>query len=212
MITKAQASDHVALGSIVLSVLSSAALYGSLPARVPTHFDIQGNANGWMSKPVGAFVLPAIALAVWVLLRLGPRILPASWRARLLASPTALVAAMLAVMFAALHVVVLYAATHPGRSVGVVLGVVLGASWIGLGLVLPRVRRNPWVGVRTAWTLSSDENWARTHRFAGYAFVIAGVVAAAGAWMLSPVVAPVAIVASALAATLYSFVVAHRVS
>ena len=42
----------------------------------------------------------------------------------------------------------------------------LGALFVMLGLVMPRVRRNPWVGVRTPWTLASDENWARTHRFA----------------------------------------------
>ena len=212
MKAKVKASDHVALGSIALSIVSSVALYGSLPARVPTHFDLHGNANGFMTRPAGAFLLPAIAVAIWALLRFGGRILPGDWRARFAASPTGLVAAMLSVLMSALHVVVLYAATHPGESVGVVLGVVLGASWIALGLVLPRVRRNPWVGVRTPWTLSSDENWAATHRFAGTVFVASGLVAVAGAWLLSPMVSFLAIVASAVIASIYSFVLAHRVS
>lgn len=205
-----ETSDHVALGSSAIALTATALLYSSLPERIPTHFDLSGNADGFSPRALGAFLLPAIALGVWVLLRVGPRLLPAAWRARLVASPSALVAAIVAVLFSGLHFVVIYAATHPGENVGAALGAALGAGWVALGLVMPRVRRNPWVGVRTPWTLSSDENWARTHRFAGYAFVISGLVAVGSALVRVPMAAPVAILVSAVASAFYSFVVARR--
>ena len=37
------------------------------------------------------------------------------------------------------------------------------------------MRKNFFIGIRTPWTLASDEVWARTHRLGGYLFVIAGV-------------------------------------
>ena len=57
----------------------------------------------------------------------------------------------------------------------------MGAFLFALSFVMPRIRRNPVIGIRVAWTLASDENWARTHRFASYTFAAAGVVALVGA-------------------------------
>lgn len=50
------------------------ALYGAarLPARIPTHFDAAGNANGWGS-PLALLFLPFIALGVYLLLTVAAR-------------------------------------------------------------------------------------------------------------------------------------------
>jgi uncharacterized membrane protein len=95
-------------------------------------------------------------------------------------------------------------------TVAVVLGLIVGAFFVTLGLVTPKIRRNPWVGVRTPWTLSSDENWARTHRLAGYVLVTAGalMVVAVVAGYASAV--PGLIAASVVVPIVYSFVLARR--
>ena len=64
----------------------------------------------------------------------------------------------------------------------------VGAFYICLGNVFPRLRSNWWIGIRTPWSLSSDENWARTQRIGGYLFVAAGLLlltdgALPGYWM-----------------------------
>jgi len=96
------------------------------------------------------------------------------------------------------------------HGVAVSLGLIFGGFWVVLGLVIPRIRRNPWMGVRTPWTLSSDENWARTHRMAGYAFVAAGVLAVLAVFVGCAIAAPILIVASASVPALYSFVLARQ--
>jgi uncharacterized membrane protein len=89
----------------------------------------------------------------------------------------------------------------------------VGLLEIGLGLAMPRVRRNPIIGIRTPWTLTSDENWARTHRFAGYSMVVGGVVAAAAGasgTIVGAVVAIVVLLGSMLVPAVYSLVLARR--
>jgi len=41
--------------------------------------------------------------------------------------------------------------------------------------------RGPGAGVRTPWTLASEEVWLRTHRLAGRTFVLAGIAVVATA-------------------------------
>jgi uncharacterized membrane protein len=198
-------ADAASLAMLVGTFALTGALYSSLPARIPTHFDLHGVPNGWMSREVGAWILPVTTLAVAALLRFGAAILPSAWRARLEQSPTAPIVALLVGLFAGLQCVVLYAALDHTVSVGTWIYLLLGVFWVALGLVLPRVRRNPWIGVRTPWTLSSDENWARTHRFAGFSFTVGGIVALLCTVASQPALALTAIVVSALLPAIQSY-------
>jgi len=62
------------------------------------------------------------------------------------------------------------------------LPVGVGLLFVFLGNYLTRVEPNWFIGVRTPWTLSSDTVWRKVHRTAGWLFVIAGIVIAAGAF------------------------------
>jgi uncharacterized membrane protein len=88
----------------------------------------------------------------------------------------------------------------------------MGVFWIALSLAVPRVRRNPFVGIRTPWTLASDENWARTHHFAGYTFAAGGVIATGAALAGALPLVIGAIVVSALMPAVYSFLLTRRTS
>ena len=57
------------LALAILGWITFRALYGPdrLPARIPTHFDMAGNPNGWGS-PSSLWVLPAIALVIYGLI------------------------------------------------------------------------------------------------------------------------------------------------
>jgi len=203
-------TDTVAIVLMVGTVAITLGAYARLPARIPTHFDLHGVADGWMPRAAGAWVLPLASFGTWLLLRCGPRFLPSAWRTRMLESPIGMASALLAGLLSALQWVILDTAIEHPRSVGSVPVLLLEGFWVAVGLVLPRIRRNPWIGVRTPWTLSSDENWARTHRVAGLTFCIGGSLA----WLCTiSGVAPlgiVVLVASAGVPVVYSFVLARR--
>jgi uncharacterized membrane protein len=197
--------DQLAAATWLGTTALTGALFGILPERVPTHFDLQGVADGTMTRNAGAWLVPGIALATWLLVRFGGQMLPADARARVRASPMDVVGASLMLLFSMLQCVVLYAATHRGQLVIGALGLGVGAFWAMMGLVLPRLRRNPCVGVRTPWTLASDENWAKTHRFAGYVFFGTGVLAALLVPLGMPGLAVPLVLVSAVTPVLYSF-------
>jgi uncharacterized membrane protein len=198
--SKVRLADALSLGAFTLGAAATLAVYDRLPARVATHFDISGNADGWSSRAFGASILPAIGVATWLLVRFGARVVPASWRARYAASPMAELACAVLLLVIAMHVLILRAAIDDSPHIGGGLTALLGATWIAFAVFLPRVRRNPFVGIRTPWSIASDENWARTHRFASYTFGLGGVVALVAAAVGGAASVPVAIAVSLLSA------------
>lgn len=62
----------------------------------------------------------------------------------------------------------------------------LAAVLLVVGNVLPGVRPNHVVGIRTPWSLRSELTWVRTHRIGGYA-----VVAFGAAILVFKVISPV---------------------
>ena len=114
---------------------------------------------------------------------------------------------MTTLLMSALHVIVLRLALGHSTSINDSIWLLLGAFFVGLGLVLPRLRRNRWAGIRTPWTLASEENWARTQRFAGGTMVVSGLISAVCGTALGTIGAAIsiaAILAGSLLPILYS--------
>ena len=51
----------------------------------------------------------------------------------------------------------------------------IGLTVVVIGNVLPRLRPNSAMGVRTRWTLRDERVWMKTHRAAGYFLVVFGL-------------------------------------
>lgn len=48
--------------------------------------------------------------------------------------------------------------------------------FVVVGNFLSKTRSNFFIGIRTPWTLSSDENWRKTHHLGGRLFMLAGIL------------------------------------
>lgn len=203
-------ADALTIALLAGATLMTAAVYQRLPAEVPVHFDIHARPDGWLPRAVGAWMGLGFAFGLAALLRFGSRLMPPAWRERMRASPMRAVTALTTALLVMLQMIILHASLHPDAALAPVLFGSLGLFWLLLAQLLPRVRRNPFVGIRTTWTITSDENWARTHRFAGYVMSAGGLVAVIAAFSSAPAVAVVAILVSALVPVVYSYVLARR--
>ncbi len=58
------------------------------------------------------------------------------------------------------------------RFVSIGIGVLL----VVLGNIMPKIRRNSLIGIRTKWSMANDSVWRKSQRFSGIAAVIAGFV------------------------------------
>lgn len=146
-------------------------------ARIPIHWGIDGEANGWADRTVGLFLIPALSVAMvalfWVIPRIEPR------RANLERSARAYGAIWIGVilLLGGLQVLTVVSALgHTDVDVTRLVFAGTGVLFVVMGNYLPKVRPNYMVGIRTPWTLASDLAWTRTHRVGGRLFVIEGVV------------------------------------
>jgi uncharacterized membrane protein len=55
----------------------------------------------------------------------------------------------------------------------------VGMILIVIGNYMPKARQNYTIGIRLPWTLANEENWNRTHRIAGYLWLISGILVVA---------------------------------
>lgn len=205
-------------GEIVSLVLTgaafllSAALYSRLPNRMPSHWNARGDVDSFVSKPFGPFIGPAVMAGLLIVLLALPAVSPRGFRFESFRPAWGIVqAAVLGLLFF-IHVLVLLSAM--GKPVDMTRGAEAGVGLLiaVLGNFFGKVTRNFFVGIRTPWTLASEEVWLRTHRLGGKLFVLAGlamfVSALAGA---SPIVGGVLIAAAGLVSVAASYVYYRRI-
>lgn len=162
---------------VILAFVIGAMAYGKLPPRVPIHWDAHGRANGWGSPAVDAFVMPWVIAGMWLLFAVIPRIDPLRANYEKFAGTYTLLVNLILTFMFVIHIATLGAAMGMRVDMARIAPMLIGLLFIGMGNVLPRARRNWFVGIRTPWTLSSDRVWERTHRLGGYLFTAAGVIA-----------------------------------
>ena len=59
----------------------------------------------------------------------------------------------------------------------------MGIMFTAIGNYLPKTKMNYTVGIKVSWAYSSEENWNATHRFAGKAWVIGGILMLLGIFL-----------------------------
>ena len=60
-------ANDISLGIILLSFFVGAFAYTHVPDIIPTHWDAQGQINGYMDKFWGLFLLPIISFGIFAL-------------------------------------------------------------------------------------------------------------------------------------------------
>lgn len=187
-------------------------LYPELPAMTATHWNAQGVADGWTPKFWAAAIPVLVELGIAVLVPVLPRISPR----RFGIEPFAQTYRLLMLVLQALLLVILVAALLAGAGrrvpIPLVVTVSVGALLVVFGNYMGKLRKNFFIGIKSPWTLASDAVWQRTHRLAGWLFVLAGVVwIAAGLAGLAPGWPVGAAVAAAVIPWVGSYFIYRRV-
>jgi uncharacterized membrane protein len=188
----------------------SFALFDRLPVRIPTHWNLGGQVDGWSARTAGAFGMPALMLVIWGVCYWLPAIDPRRVNyARFRDTYDTVVAAVLGVMLVT-HGSMLAIALGVDLPVPILIPLTVGVLLVVIGNLLPRARPNWFFGIRTPWTLSNDRVWERTHRVGGRVMVIAGILVAvsgfaAGPWLT--ILIPIAAVGAAIIPVVYSYIV-----
>ena len=200
----------------------SAAVYPRLTPHVKPDFSplLPFAASGTEALPrvAAALMIPTVGLAVWVLLAMAVRVrgpvkgIPEWWLNEKVGAgsiarfqPTyETVLFSITALLALMHVVLISASLGWPRVVFQLATALLGAGFIAVGNVMPRVRPNWIVGLRTRLTLSDPSAWALTHRLLGAMMIAAGALG-----IICSIVVPRFALLVSIIALLSAFVLAH---
>lgn len=197
---------------IVATVAAAAWLYPQLPDPMPSHWNVDGEVDGWMPKLWGVAVLPGSAILIFIIFRLIPRISPKGFRTESFSGVLNVLQVAMVAFACFVAFLVLFTAKGIDVHLNQMIYGAMGVLFIVIGNYLGKVRKNSFVGIRTPWTLASDEVWARTHRMAGWTFIVMGIFFLAGAFVrIDPMWLVTIIILLALVPVVYSYFLYRRV-
>ena len=158
----------------ILPMLIGVICWNRLPDVMATHFGLNNEANGFSSKALAVFGLPAFLLAIlWV----GAFVTSRDPKKQNI-SPKVFSLTLWIVPVLSLFVAAIMYPINLGYKLDVIFfaELLLGLLFIIIGNYLPKARQNYTIGIKIPWTLANEENWNRTHRLAGYLWMIFGIL------------------------------------
>lgn len=157
----------------LLPILLGGLLYPVLPDQVAVHFNQWGDPDGYAPKAAAVLGFPilfaALNLFTHFMLNHDPK------KRNVPPIMIHLSKCVIPVLAVTIFPVMLFVSLGYEISIPVVTGGFIGLMIIVIGNYLPKCRQNYTVGIKLPWTLNSEENWRRTHRMAGYLWVIGGI-------------------------------------
>lgn len=161
---------------IAVAIAFGVGVYPTLPARVPIHWNAQGEVDGW-GTPLMATILGPTFMAL-ILLILGglPYLVPRDRRAGAFGTAYHTCIVIVMGLFLVIDLLITMAGTGARFDVTRILVTCIFLTFALLGPLMRGVKRNYWIGVRTPWTLKSDEVWDVVHRRAATIWTWAGVI------------------------------------
>lgn len=158
---------------ILLPMVAGLVLWNQLPEQIPFHWNAAGEIDGWAAKPVAVFVSPAVMLVLqWLCMLVTSTDPKKQNHPQKVISLVLWLIPLLTVFISAL----MYASALGGSMrVETLVPILLGAVFIAIGNYMPKCKQNYTIGIKIPWTLASEENWNKTHRLAGWLWVVCGV-------------------------------------
>lgn len=197
---------------IAITIAVAAYLYPTLPEQIPTHWNIEGEVDDYTPKPWGVLIMPLMGIFVFVIMKLIPVISPKGFRTDQFRGVMNIFTVTLVGFMSAVALLVLLSASGRNVHMNEMIFAGVGLLFIVLGNYLGKVRKNFFIGIRTPWTLASDEVWSRTHRLGGWVFVLIGFFMFLNAFIQFPEEWLIgSIVVVALVPVVYSYVLYRKV-
>jgi uncharacterized membrane protein len=128
---------------------------------------------------VGAWLLPALILALYLLFLALPYLDPRRERYAEFAATYHQFKNLIVVFLFILFILVGLSGVGYPINIAVWIPLLVGALFAVIGLLLNKVKMNWFMGIRTPWTLSSETVWNKTHQASALVFGLAGLLIAA---------------------------------
>ena len=192
----------------LLPILAGIYLWDHLPEQLPYHWNASGEVDGWCGKPIAVFGMPLLLVAIQWICALGTAADPK--KANHSEKVMQLILWIVPVISIVMHTLVYMTALGTAVQVEMIMPLFIGLVFTIIGNYLPKCKQSYTIGIKLPWTLSSEENWNRTHRLAGRLWVVGGIGMMATALFGGFWVFIVIVLAMVLVPTVYSYILHSR--
>lgn len=181
-------------------------LWDKLPEQVPVHWNINGDVDDYATKTQAVFLMPLILVAFHWICVVGTSLDPK--KQNINDKMFTLVLWIIPVISLLCNSMVYATALGHKVSVEIIMPLFMGALFVVIGNYFPKCKQSYTVGIKIPWTLNDEENWNKTHRMAGFLWVVGGIVIMATAflgafWLFFVVLIPMVIVPFVYSYSLY---------
>jgi uncharacterized membrane protein len=152
-------------GLILLMVATALYFYFSplMPAIMASHWNMTGQADGFSSKTFSLFLFPVIAIVLSAILLFLPRLDPKKENIRQFEHAYHRFILVFLLFLFYLFILVLLWNLQWVFSFNQALAAGLAWFFYEIGKLLGQTKMNYTIGIRTPWTLYSEEVWNKTH-------------------------------------------------
>ena len=154
-----------------------------LPEKIPAHYGFDNQVDRWGSK-YEALLLPITNLLMGYFL-LGMAKLAAKKEefGENNKNVTIIVGILILILFNALNAYSLYTSFNKVENlssvsldIGRLVFSIVGVLMIVTGNIMPKLRMNSMVGLRTHWSMKNEVTWKKCQHMGGISFIIGGII------------------------------------
>ncbi len=162
------------IGIISLPFIYLAYYWNELPAKVPVHWNIKGEIDRYGDKSELLLIPFLLPLMVYLIFLLIPIIDPKK-NLNKMGKKYNSIKFLLTTFMSVLAIYIIHIAKSGGTNDPNALLLLLGVLFLILGNYFKTIKANYFIGIRTPWTLESEEVWKSTHRLAGRLWFFGGI-------------------------------------
>ena len=146
-----------------------------MPDTVPTHWDINGEINGYSGKGTTVFLaaLPLLLLALFYYI---PKIDPRGKNYEKHEKAYSIFCVMMTLFMNAMVWITDAAIFGYPVKINQWVPIGVGLLLITVGNYMPQIRSNYTLGIKTPWALNNEWVWKKTHAMGGITFCIMGIL------------------------------------
>ena len=172
---------RILYGTAAFCVFGTLFLLFLLPETVPAHYNLAGEIDRYGSR-WEYLLFPGFTLGMTVFFRIVAKAAGEHGEKGTLitASAVILFTGFLGFYFMGKAM----QSGSDGTDIARCIGILLGVLFIVIGLILPKTEKNGTFGLRTVWSMRSENTWKKSQRFCGICAIVCGGCLAIGAFSL----------------------------
>ncbi|MGN5649163.1 SdpI family protein [Bacillus sp. Brlt_9] len=160
---------------IALTIIAWYIAWPHLPGEVPSHINVSGEVDGYMSK-MGMMILDvAVMLFIYVLAITLPKLDPKYANYGKFSKAYMMMTGAILLFLFASNMMGLANALGYNIPIGIAVNIMVGILFVVIGNYMQQCKPNFFMGIKTPWTLSSEEVWRKTHRLGSKIMMIGGI-------------------------------------